>query len=119
MILFILIFTIGFLIFIELYVGSILFRYDSNNQISFNLLSGLSFLCHPLHSSFLWNWDGLIMNYPFILGLSIIMYGMYGMFKKFDFLRHHNSTTTNGIPKGVDTDPTHPDNQYSVQTIII
>ena len=107
MFLFILIFTILFLLFIELYVGSILFRYNSDNVLTFNLWSGLNFLVHPFHNSFLWNWDGLLMNYPFILGLSIII---YGMFKKFDFLRHHNSRI-NGISKRVNSDSTHPDNQ--------
>ena len=71
MFLFIVIFTILFLIFIEYYVGSIMFRYNSDNKLQFNINSGLNFLFHPFHNHFLWNRPALLMNYPFMLSLAI------------------------------------------------
>lgn len=73
MILFILIFSIIFLIFVEIYVGSIMFRYNSENKLSFNLWSGINFLCHPFHNTFLWNKDALLFNYPFMLSLGLLI----------------------------------------------
>ena len=70
---FIILFTIGFLIFIELYVGSVMFRRNSENKISFNLWSGLNFLINPLQSGFLWHPHGLLMNYPLMLGVAIVV----------------------------------------------
>jgi len=74
MFLFILIFTICFIIFIEYYFGSILFRPDSLNIISMNIPSLVNFLIHPFHNTFLWNREVIIGNYPFMLGLGILMY---------------------------------------------
>ena len=74
MLLFILIFTICFIIFIECYFGSILFRPDSFNKINMNIPSLLYFLTHPLHNSFLWNKEIIIGNYPFMLLVGIIIY---------------------------------------------
>ena len=74
MLLFILIFTICFIIFIEWYFGSILFRPDSFNNISINIPSLLHFLCHPLHNSFMWNKELVIGNYPFMMGLASSIY---------------------------------------------
>ena len=68
---FIILFTIGFLIFIEFYVGSVMFRRNSENKISFNLWSGLNFLINPLQKGFLWHPHGLLMNYPLMLGVAI------------------------------------------------
>ena len=70
---FIILFTIGFLIFIEFYVGSVMFRRNSENKISFNLWSGLNFLINPLEKGFLWHPSGLLMNYPLMLGIAIIL----------------------------------------------
>ena len=70
---FIILFTIGFLIFIELYVGSVMFRRNSENKISFNLWSGLNFLINPLQSGFLWHPSGLLMNYPLMLLVAIVV----------------------------------------------
>ena len=70
---FIILFTIGFLIFIELYVGSVMFRRNSENKISFNLWSGLNFLINPLQSGFLWHPSGLLMNYPLMLVIAIVL----------------------------------------------
>ena len=70
---FIILFTIAFLIFIEFYVGSVMFRHNSENKISFNLWSGLNFLINPLQSGFLWHPHGLLMNYPLMLGVAIVV----------------------------------------------
>ena len=74
MILFIIFFTFGFIIFIEYYFGSILFRRNSMNQLSLNIPSLLNFLFHPLHNSFLWNIEIIIGNYPFMLSIGLIIY---------------------------------------------
>jgi hypothetical protein len=74
MLLFILIFTICFIIFIEWYFGSILFRRDSTNNLSMNIPSLLHFLVHPLHNSFMWNKELVIGNYPFMIGLASSIY---------------------------------------------
>jgi len=74
MLLFILIFTLCFIIFIECYFGSILFRPDSFNKINMNIPSLVNFLLHPFHNSFLWNIEVIIGNYPFMLFTGILMY---------------------------------------------
>mgnify|MGYP001166433480 CR=1 FL=1 len=74
MLLFILLFTLCFIIFIECYFGSILFRRDSVNKLSMNIPSLLYFLIHPLHNSFMWNKELVIGNYPFMMGLGIFIY---------------------------------------------
>ena len=80
MFLFILLFTICFIIFIELYFGSILFRPNETNKIVMNIPSLLNFLVHPLHNSFLWNTQVIGGNYPFMLSLALLLYCT-----KFDF----------------------------------
>ena len=74
MLLFILIITLLFIIFIECYFGSILFRRDSANNLRMNLPSLLHFLIHPLHNSFMWNKELVIGNYPFMLSLASSIY---------------------------------------------
>ena len=74
MLLFILIFTIFFIIFIEWYFGSIVFRPNSTNKMNINILSLVNFLIHPFHNSFLWNREVIIGNYPFMLGIGILIY---------------------------------------------
>ena len=74
MLLFILIFTFSFIIFIECYFGSILFRRDSTNNLRMNISSLLYFLVHPLHNSFMWNKELVIGNYPFMMGLASSIY---------------------------------------------
>ena len=74
MLLFILFFTLCFIIFIEWYFGSILFRRDSTNNLSMNIPSLLHFLIHPLHNSFMWNKELVIGNYPFMLSLASSIY---------------------------------------------
>ncbi len=88
---FIILFTIGFLIFIEFYVGSVMFRHNSENKISFNLSSGLNFLINPLQSRFLWHPSGLLMNYPLMLVIAIVV----------NLILRYIFPTNNGIPSRV------------------
>ena len=73
LILSILAFTLLFLIYIEVYVGSIMFRYNSENKLYFNLWSGLNFLMHPLYDKFLWNINSLHMNFPFMIVIFVVI----------------------------------------------
>ena len=79
MFLFILIFTLIFIVFIELYFGSILCRRDSTNKLILNIPSLFNFMIHPLYNKFLWNFKTLDINYPFIILISIFI-------NKFDFI---------------------------------
>ena len=81
-------FTLLFLIYIEVYVGNIMFRYNSENKLYFNLWSGLNFLMHPLYDKFLWNIKSLHMNYPFMIVIFIVINLI---------LRYHNLHTHNGF----------------------
>ena len=103
---FIILFTIAFLIFIEFYVGSVMFRHNSENKISFNLWSGLNFLINPLEKGFLWHPSGLLMNYPLMLGIAIVVNLIY---KKLSLFYTNNgissrvsqSTTSTNIKEGL------------------
>ena len=88
LILSILAFTVLFLIYIEVYVGSIMFRYNSENKLYFNIWSGLNFLIHPLYDKFLWNINSLHMNFPFM----IVVFVAINL-----ILRYHNLHTHNGF----------------------
>lgn len=88
LILSILAFTLLFLIYIEVYVGNIMFRYNSENKLYFNLWSGLNFLMHPLYDKFLWNINSLHMNFPFMIAIFVAINLI---------LRYHNLHTHNGI----------------------
>ena len=98
MIYFILIFTLLFLIYIELYVGSIIIRYNSDNKLYFNLWSGLNFLVHPLYDTFLWNVNSLHMNYPFMIGVAVAINLI---------LRYHIFDKQNGFLERVNTNSTN------------
>lgn len=76
--LFLLIITILFIIYIEYFVGGILIRSNSSGNKSFNFISLLNFMFHPLHNKLLWDFKSLDINYPFIILISIIIY-------KFDY----------------------------------
>ena len=91
-------FTLLFLIYIEAYVGSIMFRYNSENKHYFNIWSGLNFLVHPLYDKFLWNINSLHMNYPLMLVIFIVINLIlrYHIFDKQNgFLERFNSNSTN------------------------
>lgn len=81
-------FTLLFLIYIEVYVGNIMFRYNSENKLYFNIWSGLNFLVHPLYDKFLWNVNSLHMNYPLMMVIFIAINLI---------LRYHNLHTNNGF----------------------
>ena len=91
-------FTLLFLIYIEVYVGSIMLRYNSENKLYFNLWSGLNFLIHPLYDKFLWNVNSLHMNYPFMVAIfvAINLILSYHIFDKQNgFLERFSSNSTN------------------------
>ena len=81
MFLFIVFFTIWFILFIELSFGSILFRPNETNEIVMNIPSVINFLLHPFHSSVIWHTQIIYGNYPFMLLLALLLYSL-----KFDFL---------------------------------
>ena len=94
----ILAFTLLFLIYIEAYVGNIMFRYNSENKLYFNIWSGLNFLVHPLYDKFLWNINSLHMNYPFmiVIFIAINLILRYHIFDKQNgFLERLSSNSTN------------------------
>lgn len=94
----ILAFTLLFLIYIEVYVGNIMFRYNSENKLYFNIWSGLNFLVHPLYDKFLWNVNSLHMNYPFMIVIFVVINLIlrYHIFDKHNgFLERFNTNSTN------------------------
>ena len=72
--LYILIITILFIIYVEITVGSILFRVNSSGYKSINLLSLFEFMIHPLTDKLLWNIRSLDMNYPFVFIIFSLLY---------------------------------------------
>lgn len=70
-------FTIAFSLFVEVYVGSISIRVNSDNQPTFQLQGLLHFLSHPLHNSFLWNPELWIVNYPLMLSFFLLINLIY------------------------------------------
>jgi len=98
--LYILPFTLLFLIYIEVYVGNIMFRYNSENKLYFNIWSGLNFLVHPLYDKFLWNVNSLHMNYPLMVAIFISINLI---------LRYHNLHTHNGFLERLSSNSTNHD----------
>ena len=74
LIIFLLIITILFLIYVEYSVGNVIYRVVASGEKKLNLFNGLSFLIEPLKNSFLWNWRVLDLNYIVVLSLSTIFY---------------------------------------------
>ena len=66
--------TVCFIVWSEYSVGSIAFRPNSMNQKTFNLSSLLEFLVHPLKSRTLWTFQTLDINYPFVIGYTLLIY---------------------------------------------
>jgi len=77
MIRFLLLITLFFIIYSEITVTNILFRPDSNNNISIHFSSLVSFMFHPLFNRTLWSWDTLDINFPFVFVYSFLMYHFY------------------------------------------
>jgi hypothetical protein len=86
-ILFLLIITFIFIIYVEFNVGGILFRYNSNNIKTFNIMSLLNYLVHPLKSKFLWNVYLLDVNYIFIISFSSFFYYTFNLHQYLSFLK--------------------------------
>jgi hypothetical protein len=70
----ILIVTLCFIVWAEYSVGDIAFRPNSMNQRTFNLSSLLGFLVNPLKARTLWTFGTLDINYPFIIGYTLVIY---------------------------------------------
>ena len=68
--------TTIFIIYVEYSVGGILFRPNSLGKLSTNLYSMFNYLLNPLYNKFLWQPQLLDVNYIFVLGCSIILYGI-------------------------------------------
>lgn len=73
MIYFIILFTLIFSVFIELYIGGISIRKNSENIYRFHISSLFSYLVHPFHNSFLWHPKIIVANYPFMLVISYLL----------------------------------------------
>ena len=69
--------TILFIIYIELNVGSILFRPNSSGKISMNINSLFGFLANPFYKIHLWNWSTLDINYAFVIIYSLFIYYIF------------------------------------------
>ena len=66
--------TLCFIVWAEYSVGDIAFRPNSMNQKTFNLSSLLGFLVNPLKARTLWTFGALDINYPFIIGYTLVIY---------------------------------------------
>ena len=66
--------TFLFLLYIEISVGNIWFRINSDGLRNINLSSMINFLLKPLYNKFLWNIQLLDINYIFIISISNIIY---------------------------------------------
>ncbi len=69
--------TFLFLLYIEISVGNIWFRINSDGLRNINLISMIDFLLKPLYNKFLWNIQLLDINYIFIISTSNIIYYMF------------------------------------------
>ena len=69
-----LIVTILFIIYSEYSVGGILIRSNSSGGKSLNFSSMFHFMINPLYKTFLWNFESLDINYPFVVVCTIIIY---------------------------------------------
>ena len=87
LLLYLLLISILFIIYTEINLKHILIRPNSENKLTINLNSLLSFLIHPFHNLTLWNRSILDLNYCFILSISIIIYFAFYIFKNIYILQ--------------------------------
>lgn len=87
LLLYLLFITILFIIYSEINLKNILIRPNSENKLTINLNSLLSFLIHPFYNLILWNRNILDLNYCFILSVSIIIYFAFHIFKNIYILQ--------------------------------
>ena len=76
MIYFILFITFLFTLYSEYSVGNILLRPNSSGKLSFNFISSFHFMINPFFNKTLWTWNTLDINYPFVLGYSLLLYSL-------------------------------------------
>ncbi len=71
--------TILFLLYIEIIIGNIWFRINSNGIKEINFLNMIDYLLKPFYNNFLWNIQLLDTNYIFIIIISNIIYYMFSI----------------------------------------
>ena len=63
-----------FFIYVEVTVGNVFIRINSEGVKCFSITNVFKYMVEPLRNSFLWNIKLLDINYIFILLISIILY---------------------------------------------
>ncbi len=71
--------TILFLLYIEIIIGNIWFRINSNGIKEINFFNMIDYLFKPFYNKFLWNIQLLDTNYVFIIIISNIIYYMFSI----------------------------------------
>ena len=71
--------TILFLLYIEIIIGNIWFRINSNGIKEINFFNMIDYLLKPFYNNFLWNIQLLDTNYIFIIIISNIIYYMFSI----------------------------------------
>ena len=69
-IIFIGLFTLVYAIYIELKVGNVVLRKNSNNDYKISLRGLLHYITNPLYDYTLWNWSLIYLNYYVLLWIA-------------------------------------------------